>query len=124
MHELSVTESILKIAMQHATQANAVRVTSLQLVIGQLSSIVDDSVQFYWDMLSEGTICEGAQLHFERRPARLKCLDCDQTYTLSGELTDCPNCHSARIKVVAGEEFYLDSIEVEAESALSDVRSS
>ena len=116
MHELTVTENLLNIAVQHATQANAVRVTSLQLVIGQLSSIVDDSVQFYWDMISAGTLCEGAQLHFERRPAMLKCLDCDQTYTLSGELTDCPNCHSARIKIVAGEEFYLDSIEVEAES--------
>ncbi len=116
MHELAVTENILKIAVQHATQANAVRVSSLHLVIGQLSSIVDDSVQFYWDMISAGTMCEGAQLTFERRPAMLKCLDCDQTYALSGELTDCPNCHSARIKVVAGEEFFLDSIEVEAES--------
>ncbi len=124
MHELSVTESILKIAVQHATQANAVRVISLQLVIGQLSSIVDDSVKFYWDMISEGTLCEGAQLHFERRLAMLKCLDCDQLYTLNGELIDCPNCHSARIKVVAGEEFYLESIEVEAEAALSDVKSS
>jgi hydrogenase nickel incorporation protein HypA/HybF len=119
MHELAVTENILNITLQHAAQANAVRVTSLHLVIGQLSSIVDDSVQFYWDMISAETICEGAQLHFERRPAMLKCLDCDQIYALSGELTDCPNCHSARIKVVAGEEFYLDSIEVEAESALA-----
>jgi hydrogenase nickel incorporation protein HypA/HybF len=118
MHELTVTENLLNIAVEHATRADAVRVTSLQLVIGQLSSIVDDSVQFYWDMISAGTLCEGAQLHFERRPAMLKCLDCDQTYTLSGELTDCPNCHSARIKIVAGEEFYLDSIEVEAESVL------
>jgi hydrogenase nickel incorporation protein HypA/HybF len=49
MHELAVTENILNIAVQHGTQANAVRVTSLQLVIGQLSSIVDDSVRFYWD---------------------------------------------------------------------------
>ena len=124
MHELAVTENLLNIAVRHATPANAVRVTALHLVIGQLSSIVDDSIQFYWDMISAGTICEGAQLHFERRLAMLKCLDCDQTYALSGELTDCPDCHSARIKVVAGEEFYLDSIEVEAESALSDVRSS
>jgi len=118
MHELAVSENLLNIAVRHATQANAVRVTTLHLVIGQLSSIVDDSIQFYWDMISAGTICEGARLHFERRPATLKCLDCDQTYALSGELTDCPNCHSARIKVVAGEEFYLDSIEVEAEQNL------
>jgi hydrogenase nickel incorporation protein HypA/HybF len=115
MHELAVTENLLNIAVRHATQANAVRVTTLHLVIGQLSSIVDDSIQFYWDMISAGTICEGAQLTFERRPTVLKCLDCDQTYTLNGELVDCPNCHSAHIKVVAGEEFYLDSIEVEAE---------
>jgi hydrogenase nickel incorporation protein HypA/HybF len=70
-------------------------------------------------MISAGTICAGAQLHFERKPAALKCLNCDRTYTLSGELTDCPDCHSARIKVVSGEEFYLESIEVEAESALA-----
>jgi hydrogenase nickel incorporation protein HypA/HybF len=123
MHELAVTESVLSIATRHATQANAVRVTAVHLVIGQLSSIVDESVQFYWDMIAEGTICAGAQLHFQRKPATLKCLECDRTYTLSGELTDCPNCHSARIKVISGEEFYLESIEVEAESALSDVKS-
>ncbi len=115
MHELSVTESLLNLAAQHATQARAVRVTSLQLVIGQLSTIVDESVQFYWDMISAGTICEGAQLHFERRPATLQCLDCDQVYTLNGELSDCPRCHSARLKVVSGDEFFLESIEVEAE---------
>ena len=122
MHELAVTENILSIAVRHATQVNAVRVTSLHLVIGQLSSIVDDSVQFYWDMISAGTVCEGAQLHFERRPAMLQCLDCAQTYTLNRELTDCPHCHSARVKVVSGEEFFLDSMEVEAESALNGVK--
>ena len=120
MHELAVTESILNIVAQHAAQANAVRVTALHLVIGQLSSIVDDSIQFYWDMLAEGTMCAGARLHFERRPTVLQCLDCDQTYTLNGELTDCPNCHSAHLKVVAGDEFYVESIEIEAASDLAE----
>ena len=114
MHELAVTESILNIAMKHASQAKAVHVTGLHLVVGQLSSIVDDSVQFYWDIISAGTICAGAQLHFERKPATLKCLDCDWLYALEGELTDCPSCHSAHIKVIAGEEFYVESIEIEA----------
>ncbi len=118
MHELSVTESLLNLAIQHVPPGGTARVTSLHLVIGQLSSIVDDSVQFYWDLISVGTICEGAQLHFERRPATLRCLNCNGTYTLKGELTDCPYCHSARIVVVSGEEFYLDSIEVEAEQEL------
>jgi hydrogenase nickel incorporation protein HypA/HybF len=118
VHELAVTESILNIATRHATAANAVRVTALHLVVGQLSSIVDDSVQFYWDMISAGTICAGATLHFDRRPATLMCLTCNRAYTLDGELTVCPHCSSDRVKVVSGEEFYLDSIEVEAASDL------
>jgi len=105
MHELAVTENLLNIAVRHATQANAVRVTTLHLVIGQLSSIVDDSIQFYWDMISAGTICEGAQLHFERRPAMLKCLDCDQTYALSGELTDCPTATARILKLWRAKSF-------------------
>src|SRR5512139_2335062 len=123
MHELAVTESILNIATRHATQANAVRVTDVHLVIGQLSSIVDESVQFYWDMIGEGTICAGAKLHFERKPATFKCLDCEQTFSLTGELTDCPNCHSAHLKVITGEEFYVESIEIEAISDLAKATS-
>ncbi|MFN2270088.1 MAG: hydrogenase maturation nickel metallochaperone HypA, partial [Anaerolineae bacterium] len=51
MHELSITESILKIALRHAEQAGAKRITRLNLVIGELSGVVGESVQFYWDMI-------------------------------------------------------------------------
>jgi len=113
MHELSVTESVLEIACKHAEKANAKKVTDIYLVIGKLSSIVDDSVQFYWDFISKGTLCEEATLHFKRIPAELICLDCNQTYTLDAELTPCPQCGSARIRVVSGDEFNLESIEVQ-----------
>jgi hydrogenase nickel incorporation protein HypA/HybF len=113
MHELAVTESILDIATRHAQQAEASRVTDIHIVIGRLSSIVDDSVQFYWDMISEGTICAGATLHFDRRPAKMACQECGNSYVLEGELVLCPNCGSARVKIISGEEFWLDSIEIE-----------
>jgi hydrogenase nickel incorporation protein HypA/HybF len=116
MHELSITENILQIANQHAQQANATSVVQINLVVGQLTSIVDDSVQFYWDIISQGTLCQGAKLNFERIPATLLCLDCQNTYTLSSEITPCPTCGSSRIKVVKGEEFWVDSIEVEGQT--------
>ena len=116
MHELSITQSILEIALRHGKQAQATKITDLHLVIGQLSSVVDDSVQFYWDMIAEGTLAEGAKLHFKRIPARLECQDCGQPYTLeSNQLEGCPACESAKVKVVAGKEFQLESIEIENE---------
>jgi hydrogenase nickel incorporation protein HypA/HybF len=114
MHEFAVAQSLLDLAVKKASARDAVRVTGLNLVIGRLASIVDDSVQFYWDMLSAGTICEGAQLHFERLPASLECLDCHGTYTLDRDLEPCPHCGSAQVRVTGGDEFWLESIEIEA----------
>jgi hydrogenase nickel incorporation protein HypA/HybF len=113
MHELAITESILNIALRHAGQVEAQRVTDLNLVIGRLSSIVDESVQFYWDIMTEGTLCEGSKLHFERIPAKMQCLNCNNEYALDGELTPCPECSSMQVKVISGDQFYLDSIEIE-----------
>ncbi len=113
MHELSVTESILEIALRHANQANAKRITNLYLVIGQLASIVDDSVQFYWDIISKDTIADGATLHFRRLPAQLLCQDCHHQYSPSGDGFSCPDCSSDHVKVISGEEFFMEAIDVE-----------
>lgn len=115
MHELSVTESILEIALTHAKSSGATRVTDINLVIGQLSSIVDDSVQFYWNYVSEDSICSGAVLHFKRVKARFECIDCGQVYQLENELSLCPACKSSHTRIVSGEEFFVDSIEIEKE---------
>ncbi|HWQ45493.1 MAG TPA: hydrogenase maturation nickel metallochaperone HypA [Longilinea sp.] len=113
MHELSVTESILRICVEHAEKENASRVTDVYITLGRLSSIVDDSVQFYWELIAENSICAAAQLHFERIPAKILCLDCSNEYELDRDLEPCPKCHSARIKVISGDQFYVDSIAIE-----------
>ncbi len=113
MHELSITENILNITLRHAIQASAKRVTDIRLVIGQLSSIVDDSVSFYWDIISKDTLAEGAELHFQRIATEMQCLTCNQRYHPSDKDLACPQCGGYQVKVVAGEEFYLESIEVE-----------
>lgn len=110
MHELFVTEQIRDIALRHA--AGAGRITDLYLVVGELSTVVDDSVQFYWDFVSEGTIAEGATLHFRRVAAEMVCNDCAHCYSPRDTLP-CPACGSANVRITAGEEFYLEAIDVE-----------
>ena len=113
MHELSVTEEILRVAVEHAERARAKRITDIHLVVGNLSTIVDDSVQFYFDFLSPDTLADGAKLHFKRVPARLRCRQCDHEFEPRDMDWHCPQCNALGGDVIAGKEFYLDSLEVE-----------
>ncbi len=112
MHELAVTESLLAIVIQFAEDNKASKVTDITLSIGALSSIVDDSVQFYWNHVSKDTIAEEAELHFNRIPAKLRCLDCETEFILEDELVPCPNCDNIHLNTIAGEEFQVDFIEI------------
>ena len=113
MHELSVAESILEIALRNGEQAKAGKITDLYLVIGQLSSIVDDSIQFYWDIIAKGTLAEGAQLHFQRIQTHLKCDNCAIEFVPEDGDFACPECNSYKVEIVSGDEFYFEAIEVE-----------
>lgn len=113
MHELSITEQIASIAIKHGEKNDAEKITDLYIVIGELSAVIDDSVQFYWDLITENTICEGATLHFERVPAKFRCKDCGVEYQMVvGELTPCPTCQSSRMEILQGKEFHLESINI------------
>jgi hydrogenase nickel incorporation protein HypA/HybF len=113
MHEMAVTQSILDIAVRHALQAGASRITHINLVIGEMSGVVDDSVQFYFDFLSQDTIAQGAKLVFDRRPAVYRCGECGTTFHPQGLDWACPACEALAFEVVSGREFQVDSIEVQ-----------
>ncbi|MFW6183078.1 MAG: hydrogenase maturation nickel metallochaperone HypA [Chloroflexota bacterium] len=109
MHELFATEQIKKIVLRHAQAAGAARVTDVFLVVGELSSMVDDAVQFYWDIISADTAAEGAHLHFRRVPAQMRCRACGCGYSPRQDLL-CPECGSGDVELTEGEGFYVESI--------------
>jgi hydrogenase nickel incorporation protein HypA/HybF len=114
MHEMAVTQSILDIAIKHALQAGMSQITQINLVIGELSGIVDDSVQFYFDFLSKDTLAEGAILAFDHRPAVYRCRQCDTNYRPEGFDWVCPACDAFSFEVISGREFQVESIEATA----------
>jgi hydrogenase nickel incorporation protein HypA/HybF len=114
MHELSVTQSILDIVQRHAKQSGAGRVVAINLVIGELTGFVDDSIQFYFDFLSKDTLAEGAVLNFERILARVRCHDCGSEYVPpDSRLWACPECEALGSEIISGREFSVASIEIE-----------
>lgn len=113
MHELPVTESLLEITLRHAAQSGAKRVTDVYLVIGDLASVIDDSVQFYWDIVSKGSLAEGATLHFERIHPTWHCLDCNRDFQAVNGDFSCAVCREHQVRAISGDEFRLAAIDID-----------
>ena len=120
MHELAVTQQLLDIALQTAQAAGARHVRAIDLAVGDLSSIVDDSVQFYFDLLSAGTAAQGAQLRFRREAALLCCRSCGYRQAARLPLdAACPQCGGLELSLTGGRTFAVTSIEVDDDTSSS-----
>jgi hydrogenase nickel incorporation protein HypA/HybF len=118
MHELAATKGVLEVALEAAAQAGSKRILSIDVVIGELTSMVDDSVQWCFDALSRDTPAAGAQLHFRREPATAECATCGARSAVRPPLAAvCQACGGRAVRVTGGQAFYVDSIEVADESA-------
>jgi hydrogenase nickel incorporation protein HypA/HybF len=116
MHELPITESILKIVLKHAETNNVRKVVTIHLQIGKLSDLEDEWIQRYFDYLSKGTMAEGAKLKIERLPIMVQCNGCSTSYevevTKLGHLI-CPSCGQKDSTLLSGREYYIKDMEVQ-----------
>jgi len=116
MHELPITESILKIVLKHAEMNGVQKVMVIHLQIGKLSDLEDDWIQHYFDYLSKGTVAEGAKLKIERTPVMVKCHACSTSYEAEtarmGDLV-CPRCGEKDGTLLSGREYTIKEMEVQ-----------
>ena len=114
MHELSITQSILEIALDYATKNQAAKIVEIHLQIGEITDFDDEWIQRYFDFVGKGTIAEGAKLRLTRIPARLQCQRCQMIFPLNRSTWDsqCPECRSKESQLISGREFRVESLEV------------
>ena len=114
MHELSVTQSILEIALDYAVRNQATKIIEIHLQVGEISDFDDEWIQRYFDFVSQGTIAEGAKLGISRVAARMQCEQCSFIFPLDRSTwnTECPSCQSKKSHLISGREFRVESLEV------------
>ena len=113
MHELAITQSMLDLVLEQAKKAEAKEVERVNLVVGEMTGVVDECVQFYFTLLSKGTIAEGAALSFKMVPATARCRGCDKSFQPKEFDWACPHCGNHSVEIIAGRELFVESIEVE-----------
>ena len=112
MHEFPITQQIIKKASEAAQKNQAVCVESITLVVGDYSGYISDSIQMYFDIIAEGTPCEGAKLNIIRVKPKLKCDLCGELFERQLYSFDCPKCKGTGEPTEIGKEFYIKDVVV------------
>ncbi|HEV2924508.1 MAG TPA: hydrogenase maturation nickel metallochaperone HypA [Solirubrobacteraceae bacterium] len=116
MHELSLSGAVLNTVVKHAGER---RVSLVSLRVGRLRQVVPDTLDFYFEFVARGTVCEGAHLDLEIVEASLRCEECERDWEIEIPAFRCPTCGGAEVAVASGNEFEVESIEVEETACIA-----
>jgi len=113
VHELAITQNMLDLVLEQAEKAGAKEVGKINLVIGEMTGVVDECVQFHFGFLSKGTPAERATLSFTMVPTTVRCRHCSKVFELKEFDWACPDCGDNSLEITGGKELFVESIEVE-----------
>ena len=113
MHEMSIAQNIVDIVVNEADKHEVGRVLTVHLRVGELSAVVPSSLLFCWDLVTRGTLVEGAVLTVEEVPVRARCRDCGREFRVENHRFVCPACAGLRVEMISGRELSVQEIEVE-----------
>jgi hydrogenase nickel incorporation protein HypA/HybF len=113
MHELSIMESALDLALDEAAKAGGTQVHVIKMRIGVLSGVVPEALEFAFGALTQGTAAEGARLDIEAVPARFWCAACSRQFEVPDLVGECPDCGQPSSDLRTGREMELASLEIE-----------
>jgi hydrogenase nickel incorporation protein HypA/HybF len=113
MRELQYTQNILNKSLSRASDAK--RIKNVYLILGEISELDQNLIEQHWHELSKGTSAEHARLHFRFKEAEVQCMACFNKYHPSNGEIHCPYCGSYGAKILSGEEFDLESIDLDSQ---------
>jgi hydrogenase nickel incorporation protein HypA/HybF len=112
MHELSIADAIVQIALRHASGRP---VRAVEVSVGHLRQVVPSSLEFAFELLTNGSPLEGARLELHEITPRGCCRACEAESELHDFPLRCATCGGLDLELIAGEELTVDALELEDE---------
>jgi hydrogenase nickel incorporation protein HypA/HybF len=112
MHEVSLMQSALELAEEQARLRGAGRIHRITLRIGKLAGVEPEALAFAFDVVTAGTMADGATLGVESVPVVCFCAACQAEFAPEDFIFACPRCGAPSGDVRAGRELELVSLEV------------
>ncbi|MGE5554540.1 MAG: hydrogenase maturation nickel metallochaperone HypA [Betaproteobacteria bacterium] len=110
VHELGIAASMVEIVEAELKKRGLSKVTAVKVVIGQLSNVVPESLEFCWEVATQATAAAGSKLVIEVRPVTAKCQSCGHEFTVENYSFLCPACGSGNTIQTGGNELYIDHL--------------
>ncbi len=113
MHEMGIAQQMVTIALESIPEDEETpRVQTMNLRIGSMAAVVEDSLRFCFEIITKDTPLEGTALVIEHVPLKLRCSACGNEWETETPAFRCPACSSGEVEIIAGRELDIDSLEL------------
>ena len=112
MHEATLAENILNIALDAAEQNHAAKVFKVALTLGEMAGVEVEALTLAFDVLKRNTPAEDAELAIKRVPVCAACNKCGKVFTLERYKFFCPECDGV-LTLQSVRELLVDFIDCE-----------
>lgn len=115
MHEVGLMRDALELALNHAARQGATRIDSITMRLGDACGVDAESLRLAFDIVTPGTIVEGARLVVEPVAVLCYCLRCRLEFRPSDAFFTCPQCNLTGVEVRDGQALELGPIEMQCD---------
>jgi hydrogenase nickel incorporation protein HypA/HybF len=113
MHELSISQSIIRVIEKSLPAGFSKKVIEVNLSIGKLSGIEIDSLVYSFSLIKNKSVLKEAEIFVKEITGLAQCNECNCQFEINKYGIPCPSCKSYSLKILKGKEMNIISVKVE-----------
>lgn len=119
MHELSLCQALLEQIARQLQPYPGYQVQAIWLQIGPLAGVESELLAQAYPLAAAGSVAAQAQLHIEKVPVRVRCLQCNAECEVLPNHLQCPLCGHYHTQVIQGDALILARLEISPVSSIN-----